>query len=146
TLQSAARLVAQTLIRFLSSTGSDEEIGAFVEELGWTLPVIPSSIGALGTAGGEMLDALTDVEVAADAVENDGGDEQVLRDALQVLVLRVADFASQVNAMKASLTAELPANFVAATGMPDAFATRLFESLAVRELSDRAGLATAIAA
>lgn len=145
TLQRLTAFLADALRPFLSSLGSDGEVLTFVAELGWTLPLVPPSVPVLGEAGNAVIDALADTQIAADAVANDSGSDDDLAQAFVKLVVSLGAFALQTQQMRTKLAAELPAAFVAATGIADTFQERLFEDLVVREIGARAPLVAAVA-
>jgi hypothetical protein len=145
TLQVLAKFLAGAFRPFLSSMGSNESVTAFVAELGWSLPSVPPALTALGTSGDAMLDALTAVEAAIDDVDN-GGDPSTLIEALVTLLAQIAVFASDIANLPAELQAQLPAAFVAATGIDKNFETRLVHDLAVREMDATMPLMTALLA
>jgi len=145
TLQNIASLLSNALRPFLSSLGSDEEIMAFVEELGWTLPLVPPSIPALANSGNAVIDALADAQNAADKLDDGSGDEDAVSTALIQLVAAFGSFAFQTRDLRTKLAAELPAPFLAATDIAESFPKRLFEDLFVREIATRAPFSTALA-
>ena len=146
TVSSAVAFVADALRPFASSLGSDGELIAFVEELGWTLPLAPPSIKALGTTAAAVIDALADVDIATEAQDDGSGGADALETALAKLLASIAAFTLEIKALSAKLTAELPAAFVTATGIAGNFGSRLFEDLLVRALMDNAPLSTSLAA
>ncbi len=145
TLQIVARFLVGAFKPFLASLGSSDGVTAFVTELGWTLPSVPPALTALGTSGDAMLDALTAVEAAIQAVDA-GGDPSTLVGPLVTLVGQIAAFATDVANLPAQLQAQLPPAFVAATGIDQNFETRLFHDLAVRELDAQLPLTSALLA
>jgi hypothetical protein len=145
TLQRVASFLGDALRPFVSSLGSDGEVLSFVEELGWSLPLVPPSIPALGTGGNAVVDALADVEIATTAFAEGTGDGDAVTRALVDLVAKLGAFALQTRELRTKLAQELPPDVVAATGIADAFQKRLFEDLVVRAISARAPLGTAIA-
>lgn len=145
TLQAVAKFLAGAFKPFLASLGSNDSVTGFVAELGWSLPSVPPALTALGTSGDAMLDALTEVEAAVEAVDA-GGDPATLIQALVKLLVQIGVFASDVANLPAQLQAQLPPAFVAATGIDQNFETRLFHDLAVRELDTALPLTTSLLA
>lgn len=145
-MQRLAAFLSEALRPLISSLGSDGDVLAFIEELGWTLPLVPPSIPALGSSANAVIDALTDAEIAADVLADGSGDGDTLAQALARLVAALGAFAVETREMRTKLAAELPAAFVAATGIADTFQKRLFEDLVVRVIAARAPLGTALAA
>ena len=108
TLQIVAKFLAGACKPFFSSLGTNDSISQYVEQIGWTLPSVPPALTALATSGDAMLDALTAVETAVEAV-NDGGDPSTLIEALVALIAQISAFATDVANLPAELQAQLPA-------------------------------------
>jgi hypothetical protein len=143
TLQIVAKFLAGACRPFFSSLGTSDSISQFVAEIGWTLPSVPPALTALATSGDAMLEALTAVDAAVEAVDN-GGDPSTLIEALVTLIAQIGAFATDVANLPAELQAQLPPAFVAATGIDQNFETRLFQDLAVRELDRVLPLTTSL--
>jgi len=127
-LAALARLLVRGLDPLASALEArDPEIIGFVEQLGWTLPRVTPSLRALQQSVGA---AATDVDLLETALRDqasgDADDDAVLAAAAQ-LVLDVALLLTAIRQLPAQLRAELPADFVARTGLPDKFERRLLD-------------------
>ena len=146
TIQTLARGLALALKPFAEvMAASDDDIRLLVEELGYTLPAaVPPSLRAMRDVSETLLDSVTDVEDKRLDLEFGGEDgaEQALLTAMAQLLLDVGLVVKRIEALHTTLTAELPAEYLAATGIAQSLPTRLYDYLVIRGLAQEASLLT----
>ena len=146
TIQTLARGLALALEPFAEAmAASDDDIRLLIEELGYTLPeTVPPSLSAMRDVSETLLDSIAEVEDKRLALEFEGGDdaEQALLTAMGQLLLDVGLVARRIETLRTTLAAELPAGYLAVTGIAQDLPTRLYDYLVIRGLAERASLLT----
>ncbi|MCI0388366.1 MAG: hypothetical protein MOB07_06325 [Acidobacteria bacterium] len=146
TIQTLARSLALALEPFAKvMAASDDDIRLLVEELGYTLPAtVPPSLSAMRDVSETLLDSITEVEDKRLALEFEveDGAEQALLTAMAQLLLDVGLVVGRIQALRTTLAAELPADYLTATGIAEDMPTRLYDYLVIRGLAERASLLT----
>ncbi len=137
TLETFAGWVVATLRPLGFAAYSDAGLRAWVAELGWTLPSVPPSLAAAEEGVLRVLTALETLRAARLAVEF-GETPSTDPDSLAgELLLDLALVAEEIHALPGHLGTELPAAFVAATGIDQEFERRLFDWLVSTDLATR---------
>jgi len=128
--------IASALRPLAFTTQSEAGLRNEIEQLGWTLPEAP--VPAALTALAEDLQALYPllVEVTDALKEDDFGDAPTDADDARDLDALAAELAinlalvmERLHALKTELAGQLPASYLAATGIADAFSERLIDSM-----------------
>jgi hypothetical protein len=133
-LQAAARHLGASLEPLAQAlSGPDEAIVALVEQLGWTLPSVPPALKALGADAEKLADSHVALELS---LSRQASGVAAGADVGAQYVELAADVASLLKALSdlpSALSAQLPAPFVSATGLPNELPRRLLD-LCVYEL------------
>src|SRR5512145_2307893 len=113
TLETIAEKLGAALLPFAEVFDqSDDNIAAFVEELGYILPSLPPSLKSLQGTSQDLIEALTDLTQARIEFSTDGGsDDSAVLTALARVVLHVTTLATDISSLHTSLGSELPPAF-----------------------------------
>ena len=109
---------------------SDDDIKSFVEDLGYVLPFVPPSLQDLQSTSQAVVDAISALQQARVNVSETGeSTDAEVGAAIARAVITVTALAARIGGLNNALAAELPAPFVAATGIDNDFETRLYDYL-----------------
>ena len=122
TLARALRVLAFAML-------SEEGIHVLIERIGWTLPTIPPSLKSLGEELVQLHTSLADLSDARLNADVGNGDSSEVESRLMNLASDLAVAVEQLYALPDHLRSELPADFVAATGIDAEITDRLFSWL-----------------
>lgn len=123
----------------VASASTDDDAIAFVEQLGWTLPVVPGGWRDLANATDDLLAAFATV---IDAHER-GDDETTTRTNIE-LAVQVVVATDAIARLGERVRDELPAAYVTATRIDDELVPRLYAFLVERFLHTHTPRAHAI--
>jgi hypothetical protein len=119
----ATRFIATTF-QPLRDWVSDDHIKAYVDEIGWTLPSVPSGFRTVRDSAEELLDEL------ANLLEADEADDTA---AFLASIAKIASFVTvvvgNIDALPNSIRAELPSDFVTDSGIANDISERLLDRL-----------------
>lgn len=142
TLDAAIRWLAVTLEPLAASANNDDTSIAFIERLGWTLPLVPPSWTVLAGTAGSMLESFTTVIEAR--ARTAAGDASSSNEPELQLAVDVSLVTAAVAFLGDRLRAELPTAYLDATGIADALVERLHHCLLEQFLRDHLALLHAI--
>jgi hypothetical protein len=132
TVESVGEWIANTIRPFAHAlSSSDEELLAFVANLGWLLPQAPPALKELGQACTMMEGSLLDLLEARWRLQEGSAEESEVATAAADLLVDLVALAAQLHQLPEALRRELPADFVLRTRVAEEFEERLFDYLLV---------------
>jgi hypothetical protein len=135
TLDTAAEFLARTLVASAKAlAGSDDLLTEYVEELGWTLPSIPPALRALQSSSTGLVQSLAKLAAVRRRSDEGSATDQDIAEAAGGLLLDLGLYASAVRDLPAGLRTQLPAPFIAATGIDRQFIDRLWNDSIERQV------------
>ncbi|HEU0029478.1 MAG TPA: DUF6603 domain-containing protein [Kofleriaceae bacterium] len=141
TVEQIASVLARSIEPLaLGLIGGDDEIRAFVAELGWILPAgaVPPSLSSLAAPAQALLDALETLAQRRDERVDDQATEGDLAAAIASVATELALFASDLHRVPSALATELPAAYVSVTQIDTALESRIYERLVADLIEDAA--------
>ena len=145
-METLAASVARALMPLAEALAGDEgQIADIVHGVGYALPSVPPGLTALGTTAEGLLGSLADFEEAAALADPEA--EDVPPEVLAAGALVAADLAAlavELDGLPDRLRAELPAAYVAATGIDTDLGPRLLHAAIDDALMIGAPIAAAI--
>ena len=113
-----------TAIEPLADWSDDDQITAYVEGLGWQLPLVPSGLPAIRDSANQIMEGLGDLRAARLQGQSEAS-------ALAKIAAGLTLVIAAIEAAPQSLAAELPPDFIAATDIVNQFTKRLLDGLVI---------------
>jgi hypothetical protein len=135
TIQQLGAGLGRSLAPLVEGLSTPEEVIDTLAEIGVTVPNAPPSLVALGATGQGFVGALADLTETIEKFDEGSADELELAAKLALLLAHLAGFVTALVQVKPALAAELPANIVAATQLPDKVVNLLLDNFIVVELN-----------
>jgi hypothetical protein len=134
-VERVAKQLAAALEPFAAALGrEDDDIIAFVEQLGWSLPSVPAGIKALASSARTIVELGTALQFS-EGVEASGGAVTVDAAKYTKLAAAIVDLIHRLDQLPAALNGQLPAAFLGATDFAAQFGRRLLDRAVVLLLS-----------
>lgn len=127
----ATEFVGRACAPLVANMGTNERVTAFVADLGWNMPSVPSVFGNMYSSAFALSGPLGDLTVA-----RRNNDDAGAATATAAIASAFGALVTTIESIPTSLGQELPSTFLAATGIQNALQKRLVDSLVIDAIAE----------